>query len=723
MELWAGVECTVNRVGDRYLDQLERSGHAQRFDDLERFAALGISAIRYPVLWERTAPDGLACAAWDWADRRLERLRELGIEPIVGLVHHGSGPRCTDLLDPDFPEQLAEFAHAVARRHPWIGAYTPVNEPLTTARFSALYGHWYPHHRDDRSFARALVTQCRAVVRAMQAIRSVNPSARLIQTEDAGTVFSTPRLAYQAQFENQRRWLGLDLLAGTVGADHPLAGYLARSGIGDAELEELARADCPPDAIGVNYYLTSDRLLDERTERYPSWSHGGNGRHAYADVPAVHAWRGGITGFRHCLVELWRRYRIPVCITEAHLGCTREEQMRWLMEAWEGARAAQSDGADVRAVTVWSLLGSYDWNRLVTEEGGFYESGVFDVRGPVPRATALAPMMRSLAARGSFEHPLLGAPGWWQRPTRLRFPPVGVSQTAPLDARPCSAVRAPRRPLVIAGAGGTLGSAFARLCPARGIEHVALSRSELDIAHPEAIDRLLEDLRPWALVNTAGYVRVDDAEADRERCVRENTLGAGHLAEACGRHGVKLLTYSSDLVFDGSRTDPYLESHPVSPLNVYGESKAEAERRVSEVLPSALIIRTSAFFGPWDSYNFVSHVFRQLGEGRKLRVASTVVSPTYVPELVHASLDLLIDDERGIWHVANQGAVSWSEWARTAALLASFDASLVEACEPADLGWAAARPSYSALGSERGRLLPAWEESLGRYLAEREQRA
>jgi dTDP-4-dehydrorhamnose reductase len=192
LELWAGVECSVNRVGDSYFDQLERSGHARRVEDLELFAGLGVRAVRYPVLWERTAPDGLTRADWSWADERLLRLRELGLRPIVGLVHHGSGTRETSLIDPAFPEKLAVFARAVAARFPWVEDYTPINEPLTTARFSGLYGHWYPHGRDDLTFARAQLTQCRAVVLAMRAIREVNPQARLVQTEDLGKTFSWP---------------------------------------------------------------------------------------------------------------------------------------------------------------------------------------------------------------------------------------------------------------------------------------------------------------------------------------------------------------------------------------------------------------------------------------------------------------------------------------------------------------------------------------------------
>ena len=186
LELWGGVECTLNRVGDAFYDQIEWSGHAQRIDDLDLFAGLGIRALRYPILWERVAPRGVADADWAWADARLERLRLLSVEPIVGLLHHGNGPEYTSLLDPAFPELLAEYAGAVARRFPWINSYNPVNEPLTTARFSGLYGHWYPHGHDGLTWARILLTQCRAIVLAMRAIRAVNSDARLIQTEDVG---------------------------------------------------------------------------------------------------------------------------------------------------------------------------------------------------------------------------------------------------------------------------------------------------------------------------------------------------------------------------------------------------------------------------------------------------------------------------------------------------------------------------------------------------------
>ena len=142
LQLWGGLECTVNRIHDCYFSQVERNGHAHRGDDIARFGSLGIQSIRYPILWERTAPGGVAGADWSWADERLAALQHAGITPIAGLVHHGSGPIHTSLLDPAFASGLAQFAGAVAARYPWLEYYTQVNEPLTTARFSALYGLW-----------------------------------------------------------------------------------------------------------------------------------------------------------------------------------------------------------------------------------------------------------------------------------------------------------------------------------------------------------------------------------------------------------------------------------------------------------------------------------------------------------------------------------------------------------------------------------------------------
>lgn len=229
----------------------------------------------------------------------------------------------------------------------------------------------------------------------------------------------------------------------------------------------------------------------------------------------------------------------------------------------------------------------------------------------------------------------------------------------------------------------------------------------------------LDRHEPWLVVNTAGYVRVDDAEQDVERCLRENATGPATLARACARREVPLITFSSDLVFDGRKQAPYDEHDMPSPLGVYGRSKLEAEERVLEAHPEALVVRTSAFFGPWDEHNFVTLALRALSAGERFAAASdSSVSPTYVPDLVNACLDLLIDGERGLWHLSNRGAVSWAELARISARLRGLDETLIDDRPTSSLSLAAARPANSALASRRGALLPPLEDALARYLRE-----
>lgn len=719
-ELWVGVECTVNRVGDTYFDQSELSDHASRIEDLDLLAALGVSAVRYPVLWERTAPEGLERADWTWPDARLRRLRELNLRTIVGLVHHGSGPRTTSLVDEGFAGGLARYARAVAERYPWVEDYTPVNEPLTTARFSGLYGHWYPHGRDARTFARALLMQVRAVVLSMRAVREVNPRARLVQTEDLGKTFSTPTLNYQAEFENERRWLTFDLLCGRVVRGHAMWEFLRWVGIGCEELEWFVENPCPPDVIGVNHYLTSERFLDERVARYPVHTHGGNGRHTYADVEAVRVCAEGPAGPRALLREVWERYRLPLAVTEVHLGCTREEQLRWLKCVWEAACESRAQGRDVRAVTAWSAFGAFDWHNLLTRREGRYEPGVYDLRAPRPRPTALATMLRDLAAHGRHYHPVLDSPGWWHRLDRLCYPPVARMPNAAIVPTSSVCKGGERsRPLLITGATGTLGRAFARVCQQRGLSYRLTNRSELDIAEAGQVGSVLDALRPWAVVNAAGYVRVDCAESEPDLCLRENAHGAATLATACAVRGVTLLTFSSDLVFDGTKLGPYVETDSPAPLGVYGRSKMEAERLVLEANEGALVVRTSAFFGPWDEHNFVTRALDALSAGRAFPAASDVtVSPTYVPDLVHACLDLLIDGERGVWHLANAGAMTWAELARATAAHAGLDGSLVVPRPNEFFRLPARRPAAVILTSERGVLLPPLDCALSRYAAE-----
>jgi dTDP-4-dehydrorhamnose reductase len=707
--VWGGVECTVNRVRERWLDQIARTGHDDRLEDLNRFAALGLDALRYPVLWERVAPASLQDTNFAWADERLTRLRALGLRPIVGLLHHGSGPRYTSLLDSTFPDQLAQYARLVATRYPWVTDYTPVNEPLTTARFSALYGHWYPHARDPRAFVRALLHQVRAVILAMEAIREINPAARLIQTEDCGFTFGTPATLGQVRHDLDRHWLTFDLLAGIVDRHHTMYGYLRSHGATEAELAFFLERSGAPDIVGLNYYLTSDRYLDDRLERYPEHLHGGNGRMRYADVEAVRVRGDGIAGHESHLIAAWDRYTLPLAITEVHLSCTREEQLRWLTEAWRSAANARRRGVDVRAVTPWALLGSFDWDSLVTEPSGHYEPGVFDLRAPEPRRTRLAAAVVAMAKGRDPDHPVLDGTAWWRRSERLLHDAPPPRTAASIAAR-C---------ILVTGAYGTLGRAFRRRCALRGLATCTTGRHELDITSADGVDDVLGAVKPWAVINAAGFVRVDEAETQRIECWQSNVVGPAVLAAACARRGLPFVSFSSDLVFDGAAGRPYREDDAVGPINAYGASKAKAESRILALWPDALVIRTSAFFDAHDDANFARQIIDALTSGRDaLAPTDAIVSPTYVPDLVDAALDLLIDDEHGIWHLANAGAMTWYAFAQAVAAAVALSPDRLVAARAHQVWHPAKRPANSSLVSTRATIMRPIEQALAAFAGE-----
>ncbi len=709
-EIWGGIECTINRVGDDYYDQLEFSGHYYREGDLERMLEPGFKKMRYPILWEKHEPEENVDIDWSWTEKQLDTLKNNNTDVIAGLVHHGSGPAFTDLLDEQFPYKLARYAKKVAKQFPWIEYYTPVNEPLTTARFSGLYGLWYPHSKDDLAFARMLIHELKGTVLAMQAIRLINPSAKLVQTEDLGKTYSTPALDYQARFENERRWLTFDILSGRMNREHALWNYFIDTGIKESELVFFLENPCPPDIFGFNHYPTSERYLDENLSLYPSHTHGSNGRHRYADVEAVRVQVDQETGLEVLLKEAWNRFQTPMAITEVHIHCHREEQLRWFKYVYESCTRLIQEGITIRAVTSWALLGSFGWNKLLTEPGGDYEPGAFDLREARPRPTALAGYIKKLISKQNDHHFLTEEKGWWQRESRLIYSNPGLTKQLNQSAAP----------LLIIGKNGTLGRAFARVCRERCIPYYLAGREECDISNPSAIENMVSMHKPWAIINAAGFVKVDEAEQAMDDCMKANTSGPLNLAKICSQLGIQLVSFSSDLVFDGKKPTPYVESDLPNPLNIYGRSKAQSEINLQKECPSALIIRTSAFFGPWDSYNFAHYVEKALSQYESIPVVRDIfISPTYVPHLVHATLDILIDQESGIWHLANKGSVTWAAFAEMIADSLHLNKGLIRKVNASSMKYAAKRPFNSVLGSEKGYHLPSFESAFDEYIRSR----
>jgi len=377
----------------------------------------------------------------------------------------------------------------------------------------------------------------------------------------------------------------------------------------------------------------------------------------------------------------------------------------------------------IMAVTVWSLLGAFDWNRLLTVDTGHYEVGVFDIRAPErPRPTAMAALCRRLADNAlsdgfssfALRHPVMAGPGWWSRDIRYIYEPV-----RPANARGRRSWRhdggAEARPILITGASGALGQALARACEHRGLPFVLTDRRELAIDDANAIEMALHRFDPWAVVNAAGFGRVDDAEQASQACLESNAVAVELLVEACDARGVRLVGFSSDQVFDGQGRRPYVETDAPNPLNVFGRSKGLAEQAMATSADS-LVVRTSAVFSPEDESNFAYKVVKTLSRRQVFAAAGDLtISPTYIYDLVEHTLNLLIDGEQGIWHLANGGETTWADFARHIALALHLDERLVQSVPAAAFGWAAQRPAYCALGSARGALMPTLDSAIAHY--------
>ncbi len=413
MEFWASPEQTVARIDAHTTrDQLVDTGHFAREGDVALLAGLGIDAARYPVLWEHAAPDDPAALDLSWAARRLEALRARGVAPIATLLHHGWGPRYTGLLDDAFPALFAAYAGAVARRFPWIERWLPISEPLTTARFSTLYGLWHPNRAaDDAAFGRAIVNEADAMLRAMERIRAVIPRAQFVLTEDlqSFTAGDAGPAAFVA-FKRERAFLSIELVMGRVRAGHPMHAYLTeRCGIAPARLRELAARATPPDLVGFDYYPHSERYLFTAADG------------TWANVPRVYV-PGETVSPRPLLAAAFARLGLPMALSEVHLRGSEAERTRWLLQRHGDALALAAAGVPLVALGAWAAFGLVDWHVLLRERRGIVEDGVFAfaAAGEEPRATLVAETMRRLTAGESPAPP--DVRGWWEAPDRWRSP-------------------------------------------------------------------------------------------------------------------------------------------------------------------------------------------------------------------------------------------------------------------------------------------------------------
>jgi len=273
--------------------------------------------------------------------------------------------------------------------------------------------------------------------------------------------------------------------------------------------------------------------------------------------------------------------------------------------------------------------------------------------------------------------------------------------------------------LLVTGATGMLGRDIASAASAAGHELTALSRSELDITDAAAVQAAVAEGRPDAVLNCAAWTDVDGAETEAEQAFAVNGPGAGNVARSGAAAGAWTVHISSDYVFAGDKSSPYVESDPTGPKSQYGRGKLAGELAVAEAAPAAhTIVRSSWLFGA-GGHCFPATILRVGAERDQLTVVDDQVGcPTFTGHLAPALVALAQDPILGILHVAGAGQCSWYDFSREIVTLAGLRCEVVPGAT-ADLARPAPRPAYSVLATERAGtpVLPEWREGLQAFLA------
>jgi dTDP-4-dehydrorhamnose reductase len=285
----------------------------------------------------------------------------------------------------------------------------------------------------------------------------------------------------------------------------------------------------------------------------------------------------------------------------------------------------------------------------------------------------------------------------------------------------------------VLGAAGQLGR---DLCPRLPGEVIPLSRTStpaVDLARPESLRTLFDDVRPDAVINCAAYNFVDRAESEPQEAFAVNAWGVRELARLCRERDCLLVHFSTDYVFglDPTRGQPWSESDAPGPVSVYGLSKLAGEYLVRATCPRHMVIRTCGLYGVWGSGgkggNFVETMLRVAGQGKPLRVVDDqICTPSYTVDVAETTLALLKKDQPGLYHVTNSGSCTWHELARTIFELSGIQANLTP-IPSSDYPTPARRPAYSVLdhAALRALAIPSprpWREALAAYLRERQRK-
>jgi beta-glucosidase len=390
-------------AGHRALDEYDLTQHYRFWaEDLGLAAAAGASAIRYGFPWYRLNP-APGRFAWDWADRVVDRLDELGLEAIVDLVHYGT-PLWLDnsFLNADFPARLAEYAAALAERYRGrLTTWTPMNEPQITAMHCGEQGIWPPRLTGHDGYVKLVRAIVRGVVAAQRAVAEVSGGRASFVHVEATFRYAgaTDAFAEEVELLRARQFLIQDLLCGRVDDAHPLAAYLRGHGFGDDDLAWSAANPARPDVLGINYYphLTTteyragDVLPVQLRPRRDDWT----------------------AGLEELLRAFAARYRCPLMVTETSMLGSVEQRLAWLDASLELVAVLRGQGIEIVGYTWWPLfdLVAWDYRDAFGPVGehlvrmGLYDLEQDEIGTLHRRATPVADRFRAWAAGEGFRAP------------------------------------------------------------------------------------------------------------------------------------------------------------------------------------------------------------------------------------------------------------------------------------------------------------------------------
>jgi len=354
-----GIENTFVPQGgprERPIDEYELTEHYARWsEDLALAADVGAEFLRWGIPWHRVNP-APGKWDWDWTDRVIARFAELGIRPVIDLLHYGTPLWMSQqFAHPDYPQYVAEYAVAVAERYgDGVTDYTPVNEPMIHVLFCGEYGYWPPYLRGESGAVRLAMAIADGFQRTQHGIRDVlgeratfvhvDASMRYVGDVDAPEHRTTAdRLRHQA-------FLVEDLVTGRVGEGHPLLDLLRRNGADDRRLEGFAARPARPDIMGVNYYPRHSTEVFEAGVQY-----GGG----FADPRPTRD--DGVAGLREVLRAYAARYGAPVMVTETCVTGTVPERIAWLEASLGEIDRLRAEGLPVVGYTWWPLFDMYEW--------------------------------------------------------------------------------------------------------------------------------------------------------------------------------------------------------------------------------------------------------------------------------------------------------------------------------------------------------------------------